>query len=89
MGNIELQSLMAMRDQIIYHQREAQRNQWNSLTGLGITIEELSMASYSVLPYKKQISSFVPSKIPFVEYLYSEALTFQRFCFGRGLFMRN
>ncbi|KAJ4833321.1 Kinesin-like protein KIN-8B [Turnera subulata] len=36
MANTELQFEMAMRDQIILNQREAQRNLWNLLMGLGL-----------------------------------------------------
>uniref|UniRef100_A0A5B7ABF9 Kinesin-like protein n=1 Tax=Davidia involucrata TaxID=16924 RepID=A0A5B7ABF9_DAVIN len=36
MANTELQFEMAIRDQIIHNQREAQRNLWNLLTGLGL-----------------------------------------------------
>ncbi|XP_010518835.1 PREDICTED: kinesin-like protein KIN-8B [Tarenaya hassleriana] len=68
MANIELQFEMAMRDQIIYNQREAQRNLWNLLMGLGveekhifelaakqgITIEDWSMQPYPGIPYQKQ-----------------------------------
>ncbi|CAK9150596.1 unnamed protein product [Ilex paraguariensis] len=36
MANTELQFEMAMRDQIIYNQREAQRNLWNLLMSLGL-----------------------------------------------------
>lgn len=60
MANTELQFEMAMRDQIIHNQREAQRNLWNLLMGLGLdekqilelavkqglTIEDSSMPPY-------------------------------------------
>uniref|UniRef100_A0A5B7AAU8 Kinesin-like protein n=1 Tax=Davidia involucrata TaxID=16924 RepID=A0A5B7AAU8_DAVIN len=36
MANTELQFEMAIRDQIIHNQREAQRNLWNLLMGLGL-----------------------------------------------------
>ncbi|KAI3903536.1 hypothetical protein MKW98_032190 [Papaver atlanticum] len=36
MANTELQFEMAMRDQVINNQREAQRNLWNLIMGLGI-----------------------------------------------------
>ncbi|TXG60016.1 hypothetical protein EZV62_014589 [Acer yangbiense] len=36
MANIELQFEMAMRDQVIHNQREAQRNLWNLIMGSGI-----------------------------------------------------
>ncbi|KAK2978832.1 hypothetical protein RJ640_030643 [Escallonia rubra] len=36
MANTELQFEMAMRDQVIHSQREAQRNLWNVLMGLGL-----------------------------------------------------
>ncbi|CAN8254831.1 unnamed protein product [Cochlearia groenlandica] len=94
MGNTELQFEMAMRDQIIYNQREAQRNLWNLLMGLGveekqvldlaakqgITIEDWSLASYPGLPYRKQIPSFIPANIPFVGHSYSQSsCTFQSY----------
>ncbi|KAJ4714630.1 Kinesin-like protein [Melia azedarach] len=67
MANIELQLEMAMRDQVIHNQREAQRNLWNLLMGSGIdekrlldlaakqgvTIEDLPMASHVGLPDRK------------------------------------
>lgn len=94
MGNTELQFEMAMRDQIIYNQREAQRNLWNLLMGLGveekqvfdlaakqgITIEDWSMASYPGLPYRKQTPSFIPANIPFMGHSYSKSsCTFQSY----------
>ncbi|ESQ45571.1 hypothetical protein EUTSA_v10010126mg [Eutrema salsugineum] len=94
MGNTELQFEMAMRDQIIYNQREAQRNLWNLLMGLGveekqvfdlaakqgITIEDWSMASYPGLPFRKQTPSFIPTNIPFVGHSFSQSsCTFQSF----------
>ncbi|GAB4848840.1 Kinesin-like protein KIN-8B [Ancistrocladus abbreviatus] len=36
MANTELQFEIAMRDQVIHNQREAQRNLWNLLMGLGL-----------------------------------------------------
>ncbi|KAA8531497.1 hypothetical protein F0562_006150 [Nyssa sinensis] len=42
MANTELQFEMAMRDQIIHNQREAQRNLWNLLTGLGLDEKRIS-----------------------------------------------
>lgn len=36
MANTELQFEMAMRDQVIHNQREALRNLWNMLLGLGL-----------------------------------------------------
>lgn len=36
MANTELQFEIAMRDQVIHNQREAQRNLWNMLLGLGL-----------------------------------------------------
>lgn len=36
MANTELQFEMAMRDQVIHNQREAQRNLWNLIMGLGL-----------------------------------------------------
>ncbi|WCJ32055.1 P-loop containing nucleoside triphosphate hydrolases superfamily protein [Euphorbia peplus] len=41
MTNMELQFEMAMRDQIIQNQREAQRKMWNLLTGLGLDEKHL------------------------------------------------
>lgn len=94
MGNTELQFEMAMRDQIIYNQREAQRNLWNLLMGLGveekqvfdlaakqgITIEDWSMASYPGLPYRKQAPSLIPANIPFMGHSYSQSsCTFQSY----------
>ncbi|XP_010515323.1 PREDICTED: kinesin-like protein KIN-8B [Camelina sativa] len=95
MGNTELQFEMAMRDQIIYNQREAQRNLWNLLMGLGveekqvfdlaakqgITIEDWSsMASFPGLPYRKQTPSFIPANIPFMGHSYSKSsCTFQSY----------
>ncbi|KAF5738059.1 putative Chromosome-associated kinesin KIF4A [Tripterygium wilfordii] len=43
MANTELQFEMAMRDQIIHNQREAQRNLWNLLMGMGVDEERLSV----------------------------------------------
>ncbi|OMP01695.1 hypothetical protein COLO4_11662 [Corchorus olitorius] len=68
MTNTELQFEMAMRDQIIHNQREAQRNLWNLLMGLGldekqilelaakqgITIEDWAMTHYLGLSNKEQ-----------------------------------
>lgn len=42
MNNTELQFEMAMRDQIIYNQREAQRHLWNLLMGLGLEEKQLT-----------------------------------------------
>ncbi|KAG8373808.1 hypothetical protein BUALT_Bualt11G0063600 [Buddleja alternifolia] len=39
--NTELQFEVAMRDQIIYTQREAQRNLWNLLTSLGLNEKQI------------------------------------------------
>lgn len=36
MANAELQFEMAIRDQVIHNQKEAQRNMWNMLMGLGL-----------------------------------------------------
>ncbi|XP_021890456.1 kinesin-like protein KIN-8B, partial [Carica papaya] len=41
MANTELQFEMAMRDQIIHNQREAQRKLWNLLMGLGLNEKEI------------------------------------------------
>ncbi|GLT44212.1 hypothetical protein SLA2020_181230 [Shorea laevis] len=41
MANTELQFEMAMRDQIIHNQREAQRNLWNLLMGLGLDEKQI------------------------------------------------
>lgn len=41
MANTELQFEMAMRDQIIHNQREAQRKLWNMLMGLGLEEKHL------------------------------------------------
>ncbi|KAK9284337.1 hypothetical protein L1049_023508 [Liquidambar formosana] len=68
MANTELQFEIAMRDQVIYNQREAQRNLWNLLMGLGldelqitelaakqgITIEDWATTSYMGLSDRKQ-----------------------------------
>ena len=68
MANTELQFEMAMRDQIIHNQREAQRNLWNLLMGLGldekqildlaskqgITIEDWTMTHYLGLSNRDQ-----------------------------------
>lgn len=94
MGNTSLQFEMAMRDQIIYNQREAQRNLWNLLMGLaveekqvfdlaakqGITIEDWSMPSYPGLPNRKQPPSFMPANMPFMGHSYSQSsCTFQSY----------
>uniref|UniRef100_A0A1D1Z2I7 Kinesin-like protein n=1 Tax=Anthurium amnicola TaxID=1678845 RepID=A0A1D1Z2I7_9ARAE len=42
MANTELQFEIAMRDQIIHNQREAQRNLWNMLLGLGLDQRQLA-----------------------------------------------
>ncbi|XWS45073.1 hypothetical protein CRYUN_Cryun15aG0105300 [Craigia yunnanensis] len=68
MANAELQFEMAMRDQIIHNQREAQRNLWNLLIWLGldekqildlaakqgITIEDWTMTRYLGLSNREQ-----------------------------------
>ncbi|XWS41704.1 hypothetical protein CRYUN_Cryun17cG0105600 [Craigia yunnanensis] len=68
MANTELQFEMAMRDQIIHNQREALRNLWNLLMGLGldekqildlaakqgITIEDWTMTRYLGLSNREQ-----------------------------------
>ncbi|MCL7036976.1 hypothetical protein MKW94_019381 [Papaver nudicaule] len=41
MANTELQFEMAMRDQVINNQREAQRNLWNLIMGLGIDQKQI------------------------------------------------
>lgn len=41
MANMELQFEMAMRDQVIYNQREAQRNLWNLIMGLGLNQKQI------------------------------------------------
>ncbi|KAF8410654.1 hypothetical protein HHK36_003186 [Tetracentron sinense] len=41
MANTELQFEMAMRDQVIHNQREAQRNLWNLLMGLGLDQKQI------------------------------------------------
>ncbi|KAL9464087.1 hypothetical protein AB3S75_001813 [Citrus x aurantiifolia] len=72
MANIELQFEMAMRDQVIHNQREAQRQLWNLLmrSGVdekhlldlaakhGITIEDWSMDSHVGLPERKKSMDF-------------------------------
>lgn len=40
-SNTELQFEMAIRDQIIYSQREAQRNLWNLIMGLGVDEKQI------------------------------------------------
>lgn len=42
MANTELQFEMAMRDQVIHNQREALRNLWNLLMGLGLDERRIS-----------------------------------------------
>jgi kinesin family protein 18/19 len=68
MANTELQFEMAMRDQVIHNQREALRNMWNLLMGLGlderqildlaakqgIMIEDWTVTPYLGLSDKKQ-----------------------------------
>ncbi|PKI46560.1 hypothetical protein CRG98_033051, partial [Punica granatum] len=68
MANTELQLEVAMRDQIIHRQRDAQRNLWNLLMGLGlderrlldlaawqgIPMEDYMMAPYMGLSNKNQ-----------------------------------
>ncbi|XVF59173.1 hypothetical protein PTKIN_Ptkin07bG0254300 [Pterospermum kingtungense] len=68
MANTELQFEMARRDQIIHNQREAQRNLWNLIMGLGldakqildlaakqgITIEDWTMRRYMGLSNTEQ-----------------------------------
>lgn len=68
MANTELQFEMAMRDQVIHNQREALRNMWNLLMGLGlderqifdlaarqgITIEDWTVTPYLGLSDRKQ-----------------------------------
>ncbi|GMN34140.1 hypothetical protein TIFTF001_004529 [Ficus carica] len=70
MANTELQFEMAMRDQVIYNQREVVRNMWDLLMGLGlderrildlaakrgIAIEDWTMASHLGLSTIKQSS---------------------------------
>ncbi|XP_010271540.1 PREDICTED: kinesin-like protein KIN-8B isoform X2 [Nelumbo nucifera] len=41
MANTELQFQMAMRDQVIHNQREAQRNLWNLIMGLGLDQKQI------------------------------------------------
>lgn len=41
MANTELQFEMAMRDQVIHNQREALRNLWNMLLGLGLEQKQI------------------------------------------------
>ncbi|XP_071710589.1 kinesin-like protein KIN-8B [Rutidosis leptorrhynchoides] len=41
MANTELRFEIAMRDQVIYNQRETQRNLWNLLMGLGLNGKQL------------------------------------------------
>ncbi|OVA07337.1 Kinesin [Macleaya cordata] len=41
MANTELQFEMAMRDQVIHNQREAQRNLWNLIMGLGLDQKQI------------------------------------------------
>ncbi|PPE00697.1 hypothetical protein GOBAR_DD02276 [Gossypium barbadense] len=41
MANTELQFEMAMREQIIHNQREAQRNLWNLIMGLGLDEKQI------------------------------------------------
>ena len=69
MANTELQFEMARRDQIIHNQREAQRNLWNLLMGLGLdekqilelaakqglTIEDSTMPPYLEQLDQKQV----------------------------------
>ncbi|GAV77641.1 Kinesin domain-containing protein [Cephalotus follicularis] len=69
MNNTELQFEIAMRDQVIHNQREAQRNLWNLLMGLGldekrivdlaakqgITIEDWTMTPHLRVPERKQL----------------------------------
>ncbi|KAK3011182.1 hypothetical protein RJ639_011461 [Escallonia herrerae] len=71
MANTELQFEMAIRDQVIHSQREAQRNLWNVLMGLGldekrilgiaakqgITIEDWTITPHLGLSDGKQIQN--------------------------------
>lgn len=41
MANSELQLEMAMRDQVIHNQREALKNLWNLLMGLGLDEKQI------------------------------------------------
>ncbi|OMO56379.1 hypothetical protein CCACVL1_26601 [Corchorus capsularis] len=82
MANTELQFEMAMRDQIIHNQREAQRNLWNLLMGLGldekqilelaakqgITIEDWTMTRYLGLSNKEQSPNLALGGYPPLSY---------------------
>lgn len=51
MANTELQLEVAIRDQVIHHQRDAQRNLWNLLMGLGLDERRLSdIAAWQGIP---------------------------------------
>lgn len=76
LANTELQFEMAMRDQVIHNQREALRNLWNLLTGLGlderrildlaakqgITIEDWKVTPYLGLSDRKQSPNLADSR---------------------------
>ncbi|XP_017969846.1 PREDICTED: kinesin-like protein KIF19 [Theobroma cacao] len=82
MTNTELQFEMAMRDQIIHNQREAQRNLWNLLMGLGleekqildlaakqgITIEDWAMTRYLGLSNREQSPNLASGGYPPLTY---------------------
>ncbi|XP_077234004.1 P-loop containing nucleoside triphosphate hydrolases superfamily protein [Tasmannia lanceolata] len=82
MANTELQFEMAIRDQVIYNQREAQRNLWNLVMGLGldqkqimelaakqgITIEDWTTPHCGSLRIKQSPSKAYGRSPPFLSY---------------------
>ncbi|ONK74518.1 uncharacterized protein A4U43_C03F7200 [Asparagus officinalis] len=82
MANTELQFEMAMRDQVIHNQREALRNLWNMLLGLGlkqkqimdlaarqgVTIEDWTVPNSSISIGTKHSPSFAHELSPSMPY---------------------
>lgn len=105
MANTELQFEIAMRDQVIHNQREAQRNLWDLLMGLGldeiqiselaakqgIVIEDWAIPSHLGLSDKHQSPNIGGGKFtPFCHSYSRSSCFFQRHQgFGSGSFSKG
>lgn len=77
MANTELQLEVAMRDQIIHRQRDAQRNLWNMLMGLGLDKKRLlDLAAWQGIPIQDYMMT---PYMGFSNKCQSPSLTFSRY----------
>ncbi|KAF5454311.1 hypothetical protein F2P56_023986 [Juglans regia] len=103
MANTELQFEMAMRDQVIHDQREALRNLWNLLVGLGlderkifelaakqgITIEDWTSTAYLGISDRKQSPNLVDGRFAPLQYSSASCIFQHSQHFGSTSFLRG